>query len=64
MAFIVIGVGYVGHNIGKVSQRIENVNHSTKIVDMNINNVNVVSENSKKIRLECKIIKCFERLRY
>jgi hypothetical protein len=28
MALIVVGVGYVGHNIGKVSQSIENVSNS------------------------------------
>jgi hypothetical protein len=59
MAFIAIGVGHVRHNTGKVNQSIENVSDNIKIVGANINNDNVI----KKIRLECRRIKCFEGIR-
>jgi hypothetical protein len=63
MVFIAIGVGYVGHNICKVSQSIENVSDSIKTMGKSINNVNANWEDSKKIWLECRRIKCFEGIR-
>jgi len=56
-------VGYVERNINKVSQRIENVNYSIKTMDASINNASAISKDFKKIRLECKIIKCFEKIK-
>lgn len=52
-----------GYNIDKVSQSIENVSHSIKIMNTNINNANVVSKDSKKISLKYTRIKCFEKIR-
>jgi len=88
LAFIAVGVGYVGH---KVSQSIENVSNSIKTVGESINNasdsikivgesinnasdsIKIVGESinnasaiwydSKKMRLECRRIKCFEGIR-
>jgi hypothetical protein len=74
LAFIAVGVGYVGH---KVSQSIENVSNSIKtvgesinnasdsikIVGESINNASAIWDDSKKMRLECRRIKCFEGIR-
>jgi hypothetical protein len=63
MAFIVVGVRYVGHNVGKVSQSIENVSDNIKTIGESINNASANWEDSKKIWLECRRIKCFEGIR-
>jgi hypothetical protein len=63
MALIAVGIGYVGRNIGKVSLSIENVSDSIKTVVESINNASAVWEDSKKKRLECRRIKCFEGIR-
>ncbi len=63
MAFITVEIRYVRHNIGKVSQNIQNMSDSIKTLDANINNANANWEHSKKIRLKCKRIKCFEGIR-
>jgi hypothetical protein len=60
MMFIIVKVEYVGCNITKVSQSIKNMSHIIKPMGENINNVSVISKHSKKIRLKCKRIKCFE----
>jgi hypothetical protein len=60
LAFIAIGVRYVGH---KVSQSIENVSNSIKTVGESINNASAIWDDSKKMRLECRRIKCFEGIR-
>ncbi len=63
MAFIAVGITYVRHNIGKVNQSIKNVSPNIQTIHKSINNLSANWEDSKKIWLDCRIIKCFEGIR-
>ncbi len=60
MVSITIRVGYIGHRVG---HNIEKVSNSIGKVSGSIDKMSAIWEDSMRVRLECRRIKCFEGVR-
>jgi hypothetical protein len=60
MVSIAIRVGYIGHRVG---HNIEKVSNSIGKVSGSIDKTSAIWEDSMRVRLECRRIKCFEGAR-
>ncbi len=60
MVSIAIRVGYIGHRVGN---NIEKVGNSIGKVSGSIDKMSAIWEDSIRVRLECRRVKCFEGVR-
>jgi hypothetical protein len=64
MVSITIRVGYIGHRVGhRVGHNIEKVSDRIGKVSGSIDKMSAIWEDSMRVRLECRRIKCFEGAR-